>query len=507
MAARTLGLVLAGVLVLAACRDRSPGPGREPTPGSLASALEASGARAGVPRDLLLAVAKTEDGLLVPRQRPFVAPDEAVPAAGPMQLRHGKLDTLRRGAELTGVTETDLRRDGDLALEAGAQVLAEIGHRTGARPDDLGSWNLALEELSGYADDAHRRHYAHRVFATLAQGGAWAARDGETVAMPPHDVPPALALDVSTELRPLATAEYDGAEWIPTSCKNKCDPTRSGFSVEMIVIHDTEGGWDASVATLQNDAGKSVHYIVGTDGKVAQFVTEATTAWHAGNLNYNERSVGIEHVGYDNQPFTEAQYAASAKLVDYLASKYSVVRDRTHVIGHDQVPNGTKMPQASPPCADSPAACEASDDWGGANNHRDPGIWEWATYMPRFGGTAKCNDVGETWSCTADKTKRLRCEGPASGVGGSGGIAIDACSGSCAGGSDPFDSGAGDAVCVGTQATAPTPADSGCAVGRASFATRERGQGGLPWPLVVGIVAGAAARARRRRRRRAPTSG
>jgi MYXO-CTERM domain-containing protein len=447
---------------------------------------------------LLVAIAQVEDGLLLPRRRPFVSPDATIPAAGPLQLRRGKLDTLRRGAELTGVTETDLRRDSDLALEAGALVLAEIGSRTGAQREDLGTWSSALEELSGYADDAHRRHYAHRVFATLARGGVFPARDGETVVLPPHDVPPALALDVSSELRTLATAEYEGAEWIPTSCKNKCDTTRSGHSVEMIVIHDTEGGWDASVSTLQNDPEKSVHYIVGTDGKVAQFVTEATTAWHAGNLSYNERSVGIEHVGYATDPYPEAQYAASAKLVDYLATKYTVPRDRAHVIGHDQVPNGTKMPEASAPCADAPTACETSDDWGGANNHRDPGVWEWATYMPRFSGSAKCNDVGLTWSCTADKTKRLRCGSTA------GSVAIDPCAGSCTGGGDGSDASATDAVCVGTQASAPapagpaeptpappSPADSGCAVGR--------GPRPASLAFLAFLVAGAAVGLRRRR--------
>ena len=92
-------------------------------------------------------------------------------------------------------------------------------------------------------------------------------------------------------------------------------------------------------------------------------------------------------------------YDASAQLVAYLAQKYGVTKDRAHVIGHDQVPNGNLIAEGAAPCADSPATCESSNDYGGSGNHRDPGVWEWPTYMPRFGGVAKCDDAHELWNC------------------------------------------------------------------------------------------------------------
>jgi N-acetyl-anhydromuramyl-L-alanine amidase AmpD len=399
-------------LALVACS--SGGDERAPSvsaaSGPLARAFDESARDAAVPRDLLVAIAHVEDGLGVPAER-LDLHETAVPAAGPLMLRHGKLDTLARGAALVSASELDLRRDADLALRAGARVLAELGRRTGASPADLASWKAAIEEMSGYADDAHREQYAHRVFATLARGGTFAGRDGEAVTLGRHDLPPALVLDVSSRLETLTTAQFPGAEWIPTSCKNKCTQGRAGHSIEYVVIHDTEGGWNASVATLQNDPQKSVQYIVGTDGHVAQFVTEETTAWHAGNLWYNQRSVGIEHVGFANQPYPEAEYAASAKLVDYLATKYGVARDREHVIGHDQIPDGTRIGESSAPCEEAPSKCEKSSNYGGAANHDDPGVWEWATYMPRIGGAAKCNDVGSLWSCSNDATQAFRCAG------------------------------------------------------------------------------------------------
>jgi hypothetical protein len=138
-----------------------------------------SAAQNHVPTDLLLAIAITEGGLEMPAQRE-VDPDATIPVAGPLQLRHGKLDTLARGAALMGVSELELRKDGALALEAGARVLAELGQKYGAT-DELSTWQPAVMELSGYADEAHRRDYAQRVYATLASGGTFAARDEDCV--------------------------------------------------------------------------------------------------------------------------------------------------------------------------------------------------------------------------------------------------------------------------------------------------------------------------------------
>ena len=120
--------------------------------GSLGQALAESASEARVPRDLLVAIAKVEEGLAVPRRR-VVDADNEVPAAGPLQLRRGKLDTLRRAAELASVSEVDLRSDADLALRAGALVLGELGAKTNATPDDLASWAEAVEEMSGFADE------------------------------------------------------------------------------------------------------------------------------------------------------------------------------------------------------------------------------------------------------------------------------------------------------------------------------------------------------------------
>jgi hypothetical protein len=386
---RTLSLVVP-VALAAACGS---GSSSVAAVGPYATSLERAADAHGVPRDLVVAIAQVEGGLAMPAHRD-VDVDATVPVAGPLELRHGAFDSLARGAALLSTTELALRQDADLGLEAGVRVLADVGARLGASGDDLASWGAAIEEMGGYADAPHRAKYMHRVFALLARGGTFAGRDGEAINLPAHpEIPFDLQVDVDTTTHIEGGAEYPGAEWFPTDCTNKCDTTRNGYSVTEIAIHDTEGGWDASVATLQNDPGKSVHYIVDTDGTVGQFVPESYTAWHVGNYWYNEHMVGIEHVGYFNQPYPDAEYAASAKLVSYLAAKYAVPTDRAHVLGHDQVPNGDVMPEDSPPCEASPAVCETGTSYGGSDNHRDPGDWAWCAYMAEVaGGVCKCND-------------------------------------------------------------------------------------------------------------------
>jgi N-acetyl-anhydromuramyl-L-alanine amidase AmpD len=492
--------------------------------GVLAQAFEASAARADVPRDLLVAIAKVEDGLAWPRLRDDVDEDNDVPAAGPLQLRRGKLDTLARGAALVSATEADLRRDSDLALTAGALVLAELGADTGADRHDLASWRRAIEEMSGFADEAHRESYSHQVFATLARGGRFPARDGETLVLAPHDLPPSLTIDVSSKLRLLANAEYPDTEWIPTSCTNKCTPGRGTAKVELVIVHSTEGGWNASVATLQNDPNKSAHYIIGTDGRLGQFITEDTTGWHAGNFHYNQRGIGLEHVGYASQPFAEAQYEASAKLTAHLTTKYKIPRDRAHVIGHDQIPNGRRIEASSAPCMDSPKACQSSILYGGASAHHDPGVWEWPTFMARFGGESKCNDATRLWNCSNDKTRAFRCKDDT--------VEVETCDGAL--GCEVKADGEDDVCDVKPKVTPPVPepsdppppatsdppettgaaisvpsadaeppaaSDSGCAVaGRAPSRFQAPGPLGLPLFGLFAALAGIASAVRRRRR-------
>jgi N-acetyl-anhydromuramyl-L-alanine amidase AmpD len=194
--------------------------------------------------------------------------------------------------------------------------------------------------------------------------------------------------------------------------------------VQYVIVHVIQGSYSGCISWFKNPSAKvSAHYVVSKGGSITQMVHESDTGWHAGNWSYNQRSIGIEHVGFATKPFAEAEYAASAKLVDHLLGKYGIPRDRAHVIGHDQIPNGTKIASSSPPCLTSPKACESDVRYGGASHHTDPGVWEWATFMMRLGSVAKCNDVTSTWSCSTDKRQAFRCRDDL--------VEIETCDGAC----------------------------------------------------------------------------
>jgi N-acetyl-anhydromuramyl-L-alanine amidase AmpD len=138
--------------------------------------------------------------------------------------------------------------------------------------------------------------------------------------------------------------------------------------IRLIVIHVTDGSFDGAVSWLTNPlAHVSSHYVVSRDGQIDQLVARKDIAWHSGNHTVNAESIGIEHEGITDDPsgFTAAEYRASAHLVAWLARLYEIPIDRTHIIGHSEVPDPTDPTQG-----------------GGIDHHTDPGsYWSWSRYI------------------------------------------------------------------------------------------------------------------------------
>ena len=187
---------------------------------------------------------------------------------------------------------------------------------------------------------------------------------------------------VATPLSRASTAvDYPGAQWEPADSSNYTvsDREANGLRIRWIVTHDIEGSESSCIKWFQDPAAEaSSHYVIGYDGTVYEMVAEKDIAWHAGNWDYNQHSIGIEHAGFaDTGGFTDAEYRASAKLVAFLMRKYNMTLVRPSgiapadpengggVIGHDQVPD--------------PSNAQLG---GGAGHHRDPGrYWNWTYYM------------------------------------------------------------------------------------------------------------------------------
>lgn len=154
--------------------------------------------------------------------------------------------------------------------------------------------------------------------------------------------------------------DYPGARWSPASASNYTASNRPGaYPIDFVVIHVTQETYRDTIAIFQNPEKKvSAHYVVRSrDGLVGQCVREKDIGWHAGNWNYNTRSVGIEHEGWVDKPeyFTDALYRSSAALTASLCDRYGLPVDRQHIIGHNEVPGAT---------------------------HTDPGPhWDWPRYL------------------------------------------------------------------------------------------------------------------------------
>lgn len=133
---------------------------------------------------------------------------------------------------------------------------------------------------------------------------------------------------------------------------------RQGFKPEAIVIHISVGSQTSCDNTFLNprlDQPRSAHYSVSKAGEVHQYVQEADTAFHAGNvvapswslirsfqpgkyINPNFYTIGIEHEGFPDDEWPAAQYDASRVLIAEIRMRFSAITaDRDHIIMHREI--------------------------------------------------------------------------------------------------------------------------------------------------------------------------
>ncbi|MFJ4840294.1 N-acetylmuramoyl-L-alanine amidase [Streptomyces sp. NPDC088746] len=159
---------------------------------------------------------------------------------------------------------------------------------------------------------------------------------------------------------PTADTDHPGARWAPASTSNYTVASRpSEYPVDRVIIHVAQQTFTETIGIFRNPGSEvSAHYVVRSgDGLVAQCVRERDVAWHAGNWDYNTRSIGIEHEGWVDQPsyFTHTMYERSARLTAGICDRYGLPKDRAHIIGHHEVPG---------------------------SDHTDPGAhWDWVRYI------------------------------------------------------------------------------------------------------------------------------
>ncbi|MFR9795530.1 N-acetylmuramoyl-L-alanine amidase [Streptomyces sp. MS06] len=301
-----------------------------------------------------------------------------------------RLHTLDKAADLIGASSKKVRKSTRDSIRAGAALLAKYEKEaTGSLPDDPGAWYPAVARASQATDSKGADLFATRVYESIRTGEQRVTADGQSVSLkadpsvrpkgksdlklaaavagttPTPDCPAGLNCD----FRPAAYQQNGSLEdWGNYGIANRPE---KGHEIRYIVIHDTEGSYDGSLAVFQNSYSyASAHYMIrASDGLVTQMVENKNEAWHAANKTLNMHSIGIEHEGYaikEGSWYTEPEYESSATLVKYLANKYGVPLDREHIIGHDEVPGILDAKVKS--------------------QHWDPGpFWDWNHYMQLMG--------------------------------------------------------------------------------------------------------------------------
>lgn len=156
----------------------------------------------------------------------------------------------------------------------------------------------------------------------------------------------------------LTTINHNGDEYAGVTTNFNDNPMYSNLSkgvenyprktIDRIVIHhNMTTNKNVAMATWYESNGNwtSAHYEVA-DNEIWGCVGEQFVAFHAGNKDINQRSIGIEHLNNVGAPawtISEKTYKSSAKLIADICERYNIPIDREHIIGHKEA-SATECP-------------------------------------------------------------------------------------------------------------------------------------------------------------------
>jgi N-acetyl-anhydromuramyl-L-alanine amidase AmpD len=293
--------------------------------------------------------------------------------------------TLDDAAKQLNVPKSQFMTNTRQNIRGAAALLAKYAQQHGDA-ETLTDWYDAVVAVSGIAQKDLAEEFADNVYASIRQGVSLTTTEGQLITLTAKpDVFPSkkaqnanlelFADDVSqTECPSTITCRFVPARFAQNNPTNPADYGNydtanrpKDMKIKYIVIHDTEGSYESSIAWFQDPRSYvAAHYVIrSSDGEVTQMLPTKDVGWHAGNWYMNMHSIGIEHEGFAAEGatwYTEAMYRSSAKLVRYLADKYDIPLDREHIVGHEQYHGLT------------PARAKLM--------HNDPGpFWNWEHYM------------------------------------------------------------------------------------------------------------------------------
>lgn len=125
--------------------------------------------------------------------------------------------------------------------------------------------------------------------------------------------------------------------------------------IQEIVLHTMDGTVEGANARFNTpNIQVSVHYGIGVDGTIYQWVDEDNVAYANGNYLVNQIAISIEHedLGKPNDPRPDILYQKSAELCADICKFYDFPADNEHILLHKNVintsvyPGGTACPDA-----------------------------------------------------------------------------------------------------------------------------------------------------------------
>lgn len=153
-----------------------------------------------------------------------------------------------------------------------------------------------------------------------------------------------------------------------------------GSKIDLIVVHDTEGGYEGAINWFANShSDVSAHIVLKEDGSEAtQMVPYARKAWHAGA--FNSRSIGLEMAGFAKQGYGEHEWAVAARIVAFLLHKY-------------------RLPPYWARGGGGPGFCRHYDLGQAGGGHRDPTTDDavWARFVHQVQDKLKRGGFRKTW--------------------------------------------------------------------------------------------------------------
>lgn len=270
--------------------------------------------------------------------------DERLLPVGVMALG----EDLELASELAASSVDAVTRDPLSNIRAAAALLAHHSESMNVAPETLSQWRPAVESYAS-------ARTATVVMRQIERGWRAADVDGKIIVCSARNTVRPQVDGVGVVQQGLG---FPGAHWNSAHSSNYRVANRGSEEIEKVVIHTTQGGYSGAISWFKDPvANVSAHYVIrSSDGDVTHMVDEKDVGWHAGQEN--NRSVGIEHEGYIDQPevwYTESMYQESAALTFWLTQQYDIPIDREHIIGHVE---------------------------GAGANHTDPGDgWDWDHYM------------------------------------------------------------------------------------------------------------------------------